>query len=98
MSNDKRPTYINLETGKIRDTLVIPPHATPREVHEYFHAPIDMFDDNQPTSWSAYKARRIEPGPVRIATKAELATYNELIRTDGEDAAREWLNKEWADV
>ncbi len=45
--------------------------------------------------WGKQRKLDIEPGPVRIATDMELAKYNEIIKQDGEEAAREWLNVEW---
>ena len=47
-------------------------------------------------TWAYYKATHREPSPVRQATALEIQTYNSIIRSTGEPAARQWLNREWS--
>ena len=46
--------------------------------------------------WAATRDANRSSGPVRIATKSELKKYNQIQSEDGYDAAKRWLNKEWA--
>jgi len=45
--------------------------------------------------WAATRDANRSPSSVRVATAVELATYNDIIQDKGEEAARQWLNKEW---
>lgn len=47
-------------------------------------------------SWANYKATLREPSPVRHASEIEIRTYNSIIKSSGEPAARQWLNREWS--
>jgi len=46
--------------------------------------------------WAATRDANRTNGPVRIATEKEIARYNKIMFSEDEQAAREWLDKEWA--
>ncbi len=93
-TNEQVLTPIPTE-GELRRSFQEATYIRPSFRSEEGIAPRRDLDGPIYPGWAATRDANRSPSPVRVATGVEIATYNDIIQDKGEEAARQWLNKEW---